>query len=87
MYVIDEKLGKEGVQLFRGIFDKNTQDQIKQFFNEPIIRLLWPGIIKYFTEDVYSQSKDGTNNDIVTYSSIYLNETNCKISKQFDEIF
>jgi len=26
VYVIDEKLGKEGVQLFRGIFDKNTQD-------------------------------------------------------------
>ena len=42
--------------------------------------------MKHFTEDIYNQAKDG-NNDIVTQSSIYLTETNCKISKQFEETF
>ena len=35
----------EGVKLFRGIFDKNTHEQVKKFFSHPLIINLWPGIL------------------------------------------
>ena len=43
--IIDEQLGEEGVLLFRGIFDKNTHEQVKKFFSHPLIINLWPGIL------------------------------------------
>jgi hypothetical protein len=43
--IIDEQLGEEGVLLYRGIFDKNTHEQVKKFFSDPLIINLWPGIL------------------------------------------
>ncbi len=58
--MVDDKLGIEGVGLFRGIFDKNTHEQVKLFFSSLIIKLLWQGIVEFFSEETYldAQAKD-----------------------------
>jgi hypothetical protein len=79
-------LGEEGVILFRGIFDKNNHDQVKKFFKEPIIRHLWPGILEYLTEELYTKDSQ-KDNEVINACNVEFTETNCKITKQFQEIF
>ncbi len=80
----------EGVQRYRGIFDKNTQDDVQQFFEDPLIVKLWPGILNHFNEDVYNKG-DHDQNKMMSHEEekkkCDLRETNCKITKQFKEIF
>jgi len=52
--IIYKKLGMEGIYRFRGIFDKNTQDDVKSFFADPLIMKLWPGILNHFNEELYN---------------------------------
>jgi len=75
----------KGIYRFRGIFDKNTQDDVKSFFADPLIVKLWPGILLHFNEDLY-YSENATGNDEEKKKSD-LTETNCKITKQFQELF
>jgi hypothetical protein len=37
-------LGKDGMHRYKLIFDTNRKDKVKQFFMDPLIRLLWPHI-------------------------------------------
>lgn len=45
----------KGIYRFRGIFDKNTQDDVREFFSDNLIGKLWPGILMHLTEDLYYQ--------------------------------
>ncbi len=45
--------------LYRGIFHKNTHKQVTDFFTDPVIRSLWPGILARFTEELYWEGNSG----------------------------
>ncbi len=51
--LILKKLGSKGILRFRGIFDKNTQEDVKGFFEDSLIKKLWPGILDHLNEDAY----------------------------------
>jgi len=96
--VIDDKLGPEGVALYRGIFDKNTHEQVKLFFSSLIIKLLWHGIVEFFSEEACldAQSKDkekakgegeGEEEALNGATALDFTETNCKITLHFRNLF
>ena len=46
---IDKELGKDGLDLFRWIFADNKKDLVRDFFDQPIVRMLWPLLLDKFS--------------------------------------
>jgi len=75
----------KGIYRFRGIFDKNTQEDVREFFSDRLIIKLWPGILMHLNEDLYYQDNQAATEEERKKGD--LTETNCKITKQFKEVF
>jgi hypothetical protein len=63
--LIYQRLGDEGMILYKCIFDNNNKDLVKEFFNDSFIRKLWPMILNNLTAELCF-GKTGPNPDIET---------------------
>lgn len=50
--IIPKHLKESGMELFKLIFDNNSKDLVKKFFNDSLIRRIWPHILKYLIPDL-----------------------------------
>jgi len=50
--IIYQLLGDEGMRLFKQIFDNNSKELVKEFFEHPFIRMIWPEVVAHLTHQV-----------------------------------
>ncbi len=51
-------LKDDGMQLFKQIFDNNSNRLVVEFFSHPFVKKLWPTVLRYLTKDVIFGDKD-----------------------------
>jgi type III secretory pathway component EscR len=49
--IIYRHIGDQGMQMYKLIFDNNNKETVRAFFNDQLIRKLWPKIIDHLKED------------------------------------
>jgi hypothetical protein len=65
-------LGKDGMELFKTMITDNNNEELRDdFFNQKLVKRLWPHVRQYLTTDVCFPRGSGPNKSILpTYNEI-----------------